>query len=185
MDIKGTAVKSISEYVQKEYPEKYKAWLRSLPPDSQTIFKDGIISANWYDIEQAAIIPTKKVGEVLFDDCKKGAWESGRFSAEQALNGIYKLYVKFSSPNHIIDRAGRVFSAYYSGSEMKAINKQKNSVQVEIVKFETPNELIEYRIGGWMERALEISGCDCDTLKVKIEESMTKGDKRTLYHIIW
>lgn len=183
MEIKGTAVKSIPEYVRKSHPDKLNEWMQALPPESKSIFEEGVITGNWYDMMQAAVVPTEKIGEVLFNDIKKGAWESGRFSAEIALNGIYKLYVKFSSPAHIIDRAGRVFSAYYQGSVMNVLNKNEDSVQVEISSFGKPNEVIEYRIGGWMECALEISGCK--KVNVEIRESMARGDARTLYHITW
>ncbi|MBK8807088.1 MAG: hypothetical protein IPO21_10755 [Bacteroidales bacterium] len=183
MEIKGTAVKSIPEHVRAHYPDRYKEWLDSLPAESQKIFKEGVITANWYDVDKAAIIPTQKVGELFFNNANKGAWQSGRYSAEQALNGIYKLYVKFSSPGHIIERASRVFSAYYSGSEMQVVNKEEKSVEVEIVKFSKPNQIIEHRIGGWMERALEISGCK--DVKVVISKSLAKGDAKTLYNITW
>lgn len=183
MKIKGTAVKSIPDFVQSRYPDQYKNWFTQLPPDSQKLFRDGISTANWYDMNHAATIPTQKVGEVIFKDIKKGAWESGRYSAEVALNGIYKLYVKFASPEHIIERAGRVFSAYYEGSDMRVLNSSKKNVEVAIMQLTNIHEVIEYRIGGWMEKALEITGCK--DLKIEIKSSLSKGADKTLYVITW
>lgn len=130
------------------FPDQYEEWIDNLPAASRNVFNAGVITAQWYDLDCAAVAPTKQIGHHFFRDIKKGAWESGRFSAEQALNGVYKLYVKFSSPEHIIDRASRVLSAYYENSEIGVVEKSKNSVELAITKFDGIHEVIEYRIGG-------------------------------------
>lgn len=183
MQIKGTAVKSISDYVRKQYPTRYNEWLTSLPLTSYKLLKDGVNVAEWYPMHEAAIIPTSKVGELFFHDTKKGAWECGRYSADIALTGVYKLYVKFSSPGHIIDRASRVFAAYYQPCELVAANFKPKSVEIIIKKMTQPHAVIEHRIGGWMERALEISGCK--GIKIEIPKSLTTGSMETVFSISW
>ncbi|MDA3893716.1 MAG: hypothetical protein PF517_18795 [Salinivirgaceae bacterium] len=183
MEIKGTAVKSIPEYVKQNHTSEYVNWMRALSTESQQI-ANGVSSATWYSMKDAAIEPSKKVGELFFNnDLKKGAWELGRFSAEIALHGVYKLYVKFSSPGHIISRASRIFSAYYRPSKMETSGQKSNSVKLVMTQFDYPSDVIEYRIAGWIERALEISGCK--GIKVEIPESFTKGDTRTVYECSW
>jgi len=183
MQIKGTAVKSISDYVRKQYPSRYNEWLTGLPLTSFRILKDGINVSEWYPMHEAAIIPTTRVGELFFRDSKKGAWECGRYSADIALTGVYKLYVKFSSPGHIIERASRVFAAYYQPSELVAANFKNKSVEVIIKKMALSHPVIEHRIAGWMERALEISGCK--GIKIEIPKSLTKGANETVFSISW
>ncbi len=183
MEIKGTAVKSIPDFVKQNYTDQYVNWVRALSPESQSIVNN-VSSAAWYSVKLAAIEPSEKVGELFFNnDIKKGAWELGRFSADVALHGIYKLYVKFSSPGHIISRATRIFSAYYSPSKMETTDLKSNSVKLIISQFDLPSEVIEYRIGGWVERALEISGCS--GVDVKITESFTRGHSKTVYECSW
>jgi len=183
MEIKGTAVKSIQEFVKQRYTSEYAKWVKSLPMASQQVL-DSVSSAGWYSLNDAAIVPSKKVGEIFFNnDIKKGSWELGRFSADLALHGIYKLYVKFSSPGHIISRASRIFSAYYSPSTMITTDQKPNSVKLFITEFDTPSEVIEYRIAGWVERALEISGCK--GIDVQITESLTQGKSKTVYDCSW
>lgn len=184
MEIKGTAVKSIPDFIKKNYPDHYQDWIGNLPFEAKKVFNEGVITSKWYPLDEAAVIPTKAIGDIVFNgDHRKAAWEAGRFSAESALNGIYKLYVKMSSPGHIITRAGRVFSAYYQPSEITVLNHKKTSVDVHITKFLKPNEIVEHRIAGWIERALEISGCH--DVKVKIQQSMSKGAKLTEICINW
>lgn len=183
MEIIGVAVKSIPDYIKKEYSDKYSTWMNSLHHNSKKVFLQGVISNHWYPIEDAAILPTQKMGELLFNDPKKGAWETGKHSAETALTGIYKIYVKLSTPNHIINRASRIFQAYYRPAEIITKNAKSKSVEVHITEFSKPDEVIEYRIGGWIKRALELSGCN--GVEFVIDKSLMKGDKETLYMINW
>lgn len=183
MEVKGTAVKSICDFVKTNFPEKYTLWLNSLPDKSRRIFLTGVSTPDWYPIHDGAIVPTKALGDMFYNDSKKGAWLSGRYSADVALTGIYKVYVKLSSPGHIIERTSRIFAAYYQPSEITTANRTDKSVSVVITKFAQPHDVIEYRIAGWMERALEISGCK--DVKVDIVKSLTKNQGVTEYRITW
>jgi hypothetical protein len=184
MKVKGIAVKTINEYVKKKHPEDYQSWINSLSDAAKRLLQQGIISNQWYDVQEAAIEPTVKFAEVFHDqDVKTGAWELGRYSAEVALSGIYKLYVKGSSPKHIISRANRAFTAYYDPSAMETKSPDDKSVIAMITEFYPPSEVIEYRIAGWMEKALELSGCK--NLKVEITRSLAKGDSLTEFDMRW
>lgn len=184
MEVKGIAVKSIAEFVKKEFPEKYTEWWKALPEDARQIISNGVITNQWYNVQDAVITPTKMINKFFYNNHpQKGAWQSGKFSADYALNGIYKLYVRASTPKHIISRAGRVFSNYYKPCVMKVVSEQKNSVTVHITNFSEPSAVVEFRIGGWMERALEISGCN--NVNIDISKSLVKGDDVTEYVLSW
>ncbi|MBN1184332.1 MAG: DUF2378 family protein [Bacteroidales bacterium] len=183
MEVKGTAVKTIGEYVKKNYPSKYDEWLKSMPEESRSLFEKGILTNQWYPVREAAIVPTKRICDMFFGGMLEGAWQSGRYSAQVALTGIYKLYVMMSKPAHIIERASRVFSAYYSDSDISVTNKTSNSVDFIISEFPQPNEVIENRIAGWIEAALELSGCK--NVTVNIAESKAKGQRRTVMNLSW
>lgn len=184
MEVKGTAAKSIPEFVGRRFKDKYFEWLNALPEKSRKIMMDGLKSNIWYPLEDAAIRPTQVIGELFYNgDLKKGAWECGKYSAEIALKGIYKVYVKLSKPEHIIDRASRIFSAYYQPSEMSVSNKGKNYVELTVSKFPMPSAVIEYRIAGWMETAMGISGCN--NVNVDIKKSLAKGARETIFYVSW
>ena len=183
MRVKGTAVKSIPEFIKAEHGSKYTEWLDSLPMESKKLFINGIKTSDWYSVEHAIIIPTVTMSELLYQSETKGAWECGRYSAKAALTGIYSLYVKMSSPGHIIDRAGRVLQAYYEPSELNIVSKGKNNVTLHITKFPKPHKVIDARLAGWMERALELSGCK--NIKINITKSLLKGDAYTEFAINW
>jgi len=158
MEIKGSAVKSIADYVRKFHPQQYDAWLGRLPESSKKIFTDAVLPSNWYPLYEAAVLPTRELGDLIFGDARKGAWQCGRFSAEHALTGIYKFFIMAASPFFIIDRAGKVFTTYYQPSVMEVAEKGKDYVVLHITRFDEPSDLIESRIAGWIEKAMEIHG---------------------------
>ncbi|HEX2395263.1 MAG TPA: hypothetical protein VHI78_07955 [Bacteroidales bacterium] len=183
MQIKGSAVKSISDFLKKSHPDKFTVWLNSLPQDSKTIFENPVLSTNWYSLREAAIVPTEILGRLLFNDEVKGAWQCGRFSAESALTGIYKFFIKAATPSFIVDRAGKIFSTYYQPSKMSVIEKGEDWVRLKVSDFDEPSKLIEHRIGGWIEKAIEIHGVSFVT--VDIQKSMAQGDPWTEYMVKW
>ncbi|MBN2273846.1 MAG: hypothetical protein JXR41_06305 [Bacteroidales bacterium] len=183
MEIKGSAVKSIPEYIKKNHSEKYANWLESLPEESQRIFQDPVLPSSWYPLKDAAIIPTEKLGEMLYGDPLKGAWQCGRHSAEVALTGLYKFFIKAASPFFIISKAGKIFSTYYQPSRMEVADKGDDWVVLQILQFEEPHPVIESRIAGWIEKAMEIHGVS--SVNVDIVKSLTRGDKITEIKVSW
>lgn len=183
MEIKGSAVKSIPDYLKKHHPDKYSIWMNALPDKSKKIFSEPVVPSNWYSLQDAAIIPSETVGQILFNDGVKGAWECGRFSAETALTGVYKVFIKAASPFFIIERASRIFSTYYQPCTMVVADKGEDYVVLCITQFEEPSKLVEARIGGWIERAMEIHGVGFVT--VDIEKSLTRGDPTTEILVKW
>jgi hypothetical protein len=184
MEVKGTAVKSIKEYVEKKYGDQFNNWLEQLPEDSKKIMSGGIFANNWYPMKDAAVEPTKAIAKLFYqNDFKKAALESGRYSAEVGLKGVYKIFVRVASPNYIMQRAGRVFTSYYSPSDISVVNSHDKGLTLHITKFPEPEEIIEYRIAGWCERALEFT--NCKDVKAMITKSLAKGDQLTEIVITW
>jgi hypothetical protein len=113
----------------------------------------------------------------------KGANEMGRISADVALKGIYKLFVKAGSPQFIVSRASTILSSYYRPCELTVFESRDKNVTLHISKLTNMDRLIEERITGWIERALEINGCTNPSLK--IGKSMAKGDPLTEMFVSW
>jgi hypothetical protein len=184
MEIKGTAVIAIRDFVKTNYFDRYNEWLQSLPDNVRSIYAGIIDSSDWYPLGTGGLIPTKRTAEMFFDgDYKKGAWDAGRFSAQKALTGIYKIFVKASSPAYIIQRASRVFSTYYRPCEMAVVNRSEKSVVLEISNMTESDVVIEYRIAGWIQKALEISGAT--EIKIDIPQSISRNDEVTRMDIKW
>jgi len=183
MEIRGVAVQSIQAYAESMNPEKYNEWLNSLSEKSRDIMTGRIVDGAWYNMHDAATEPTKKICDLFFNSSDRGAWEAGNFSAEHGLKGVYSFFVKIMSPEFLINRAASIMNTYYRPCEIKAAETGKGKAYLHIVKFDEPNHMIELRIGGWVERALEL--CGCNNTKVKITKSLVNGDDLTEFKANW
>jgi len=184
MHVKGTAVKSIQEFVQTQYSEKYSEWLKAMPEASRNIMSKPVYVSDWYSVNDAAIQPTIAIGKVIFNgDVIKAGWETGRFSSQSALSGIYKIFVKMATPQFIISRSGKILPSYYDPSDISVKETGPKHVVLNISRLPSNHEVLEARILGWIEMALEVTGCK--NVKIVPIKSMTKGDSITELMITW
>lgn len=183
MEVKGVAVKSIRLFVEKKAPESYNVWLNSLSEKSRYIMSGRIIDGAWYDMQDAVVEPTEKICQYIYNGSDKGAWESGKFSAEVGLKGIYSFFIKISSPEFMLNRASNILTTYWRPSEIMVEKIDAKKASLRMIKFGESNNLVELRIGGWIEKAMEL--CGCKNVNVTITKSLAKGDKVTEYRLIW
>lgn len=184
MHVKGTAVKSIQEFVQTRHGEKYSDWLKAMPEASRVIMSKPVYVSDWYSIKDAAIEPTIAIGKVIFDgDSIKAGWETGRFSSESALNGVYKVFVKMATPQFIIGRSGKILPSYYDPADLAVKETGSKHVVLNITKLPVNHEVLEARIFGWIQKALEVTGCK--NVRINPNKTMTKGDPITELMITW
>lgn len=184
MEVKGTSVRSVVEFIDKNFPAKKQEWLNSLSPDSKKLMGGLLFTNNWYPLNIGLAEPMKAISKICFNgDETKTARTMGKYSADVALSGVYKFFVQFGSPKFIIERGSRIFTTYFQPSEMIVLNVQKNSMLVHVTKFSESEHIIEENIAGWMERALEISGCK--NVKVLITKSLSRGNNVTEFSFNW
>jgi hypothetical protein len=88
-----------------------------------------------------------------------------------------------ASPKYMIDRASKILVTFYEPTAMEVNELRPNGVTLHISRFPNCNAILEHRIGGWIEKALEI--CGCKSLSLKITKSLSSGDKVTEYIIDW
>lgn len=184
MHVKGTAVKSIQDYVQTHHGDKYAEWLKAMPEISRIIMSKPVYVSDWYSVKDAAIEPTIALGKVAFNgDAVKAGWETGRYSSEIALNGVYKVFVKMATPQFIIGRSGKILPSYYDPSELAVKETGAKHVILNISKLPINHEVLEARIFGWIQKALEVTGCK--NVQINPVKTMTKGDSITELMITW
>ncbi|MEP2024322.1 MAG: hypothetical protein ABJH98_18385 [Reichenbachiella sp.] len=172
MQVRGSVIKSIDSFVSDVHSAKYEEWKNNLSSASSLLLSS-VSTSSWYPVEPGVIAPTQVLCDMFYTDKKKGAWESGRYSAKVGLTGIYKVFVLISSPTFLLKRATRVIATFYDPTDLTVADTTDNSMVIQFTELPIKNELIEYRIAGWMEMALEI--CGCKNLKVDITKSMAQG----------
>lgn len=179
MKIKGTAVKTICDYVKELKPGEYENWLNNMPETSKIVFRNPIISSTWYELNDALIVPTKSLSNILSFSDEKMSWELGRFSSEKLLKGVYKIFLRVSNPLFVLERAKNVMTTHYNPGTIDVIDKTKNSAVLKFNDFGAEEELVIHRIAGWIERTIEITGFT----KVKVE--ISKDDTGFIVLPVW
>ncbi len=113
----------------------------------------------------------------------KGAWELGKQGAEYSLHGMYKIFVQLGSVSFIMNRAVKILPAFFKPSALEVVETSGNSCILHITEFPGINKVMEYRIAGWIEGALDIHGCK--NINLDIPMSMGDGQRYTEYIITW
>ncbi len=183
MHVKGTVVKSINEYVKNNYKDEYKLWLKSLSPSSQEIFSNPINVSQLYDVDASLIEPSGKVAAMFFNNREEASRELGRYSAETALKGVYKVFVLIATPAYVISKAGNIMKTLYTGCTMEVVEKASKSVSAEVKNLPKNDLILEQRIAGWIEKALEITGCV--NINIYMPKRSSRGHGVTRYDVTW
>lgn len=174
---------SMQQYVKETFPDRFDGWLASLPEASRDIHGGRILPSSWYPVSDALAVPLEAVVEQLHGGDERGAWEVGRFGAELALTGFYRLLLKIGSAGMLVSRSAKYMSLYYRPSEVRVVHNGSECATLRIVAFAEPHDLVETSVCGWIERGLEISGCR----QVQLERtaSLVWGDDSTEIEIHW
>jgi hypothetical protein len=184
MNIKGTALKTTRDFVRTRFPDQYENWLESLSAESRKIFSSSLDATAWYPYHMGYAEPVQKIMELCFHkDSKTGGDQLGRFSAETALKGFYKVFLLIASPQYLMQRASKIFTTYYDPSRIEAEIIGSDSAVLRIIEFDEIDESIEYRIAGWTQKALEMANCREPVYEIR--KAMSKGDPVTEIHFNW
>lgn len=184
LEVKGTTVLTVGKFVRNRFgDEAFERWLEGLPAEARALHGGTVVPSGWYPSGPALVQPTGRVCDLFFGGDPKGAWECGRFSAEEGLKGVYKIFLVVGTPAFIIKKASALMPQLYRPSVITVVEQTANSVTLHVTKFPDAHAVLDSRIGGWMERALEISGCK--GVKVQIPQSLARGNRITEFVISW
>ncbi len=179
IQIKGPSLNYIAEFIKEKFNGRYNEWFDKLPPKSKDIFKDMILSTNWYSLQAGHIDGIKTLGLVFFEgDVFKAAYEMGKFGGKKALTGIYKIFIKIPSIDFIVKKVSTISSTYYSEEiNIEVITHSESKIALEVRGFLLGQELMMPNIGGWIDNLMSI----ISKKSYKIEYKSTPTDNN---HII-
>lgn len=185
MEVKGQAIKSIQKGVREKFgQEGFDRWLDAISAEAFIVYSQPIDTNTWFPMKTVLIDPMANIAQLFYEwDLKDAAWEFGRYSADFGLKGPYRLFVKISSAKFFLQKASDFMSAYYRPATIETHEYGHDFAVFRITKFPEMEKTIEYRIGGWMERALEINGCK--DVKVAITKSLTTFDPYSEFKLSW
>lgn len=99
VEVKGTAIISIPLFIKERFSVGgLNQWIDALTPEARKVYPASVLVSSWYPLKELLIEPLRKMCGLFYAGDLKGARESGRFSADYSLKGIYKIFVKLGSP---------------------------------------------------------------------------------------
>ncbi len=184
MEVKGAVLKSLPMFVQKRFgAEGRELWTAKLSPEARELFSGPILASVWYPILPSLAEPTVALCDCFFSGDMKGAWEAGRFSAREALSGIYRMFVVVGSPHTILKKGATAMAQLYRPSAIAYVPGEGNRGVLNITTFPEPHRALEARFGGFVEESLII--CGCKNPIVSMGHMMSQGHPHSEYKITW
>jgi hypothetical protein len=172
--VKGSTLVPRLNYLKAHDPgDGLNRLLSGLTPDCAAAVRAGLMTHEWYPLDFYVQL-NRGIDRVLGNGDLKVVWTLGRHSAEEALQGIYKVFLKVGSPEFVIKAASTIWKQYYDTGVMTLVKDPaaggRKLFRLTVQGFQQNDESIWLAIGGWIERTLELSG----GRKVKVEP-VTKG----------
>ncbi|MFW5686427.1 MAG: hypothetical protein ACOC0O_07235 [Spirochaetota bacterium] len=184
MEVRGSILQSLCDFLVDRYGEgNYRDWLSTLPPESRRHYEGKIAPGTFYPLHEGLVEPLQILLDRYYNGLPAGARALGFYNAEKALTGFLKFVVKRGSPGFIIRQANSILQKYYLPCESEVPVNEKGRAIVRVTRFDEPHLVVDYRIQGWMEKALEVSGCS--NIRVRIRKSMARSDEVTEFEGTW
>ncbi len=170
--VKGSAVQSSLLYVRERFGDESLARILAAMPEEDGRSLSGVLVSAWYEVDlfRRFMVETERQLRSQEPDVVR---RMGRFSCDQGITGVYKIFFKLGSPEFIIGRAARVFSSYYDTGELRIVESRPGRAVGELVGFEGGAPQFCERIFGWMQQTLERAGAK--RLRAKHEVCVHRG----------
>ena len=157
VSLKGSAVlETVQAIKARSGDEGYEKIVGTLDDDARTMFRRVILPTAWYPLDAFV--------RFLEADLRESAGGNERVLIERSeividrqLRGIYRLFVKFGSPEFVLKRISIVHMTYFNGVNIE-INLKPGRAVIRYTGFEPQHRLMGYSIIGFYRKALEISG---------------------------
>ena len=178
MKVKGSAVAALQQFIKESHGSVgYASWLNALPVTSRTVFAGGVLQSDWFPLRDSYIVPTQTMCDLFHGGDQRASWEVGAFSARNSLRGIYRAFVRVASAAFVVDRAGSIFSTYYTPGRISTAEHSASRFVLHMTDIDEPHRILEYRICGWIEGALEL--CNAKQNRISISKSAVAGAPHT------
>lgn len=184
-EVSGAIIHSIPKSILDKFGQYgLKRWLELISPDARRIYSSAVDKEAWFPMREFLVKPMANIAQLFYDwDLKAASWEFGRLSAEVRFHGVLKLLVKIPTATSLINKASEFMASYYRPCAISVPISEPKFCLVRISKFPELDKTVEFRICGWMERALEISGCK--NVRLEITKSLANLQPVSEYEIRW
>jgi hypothetical protein len=146
------------------------------------------------ELERGSVLPTHLVSmaslnrmtehaaKLAGQQVPQFAREAGRFSAGEAVRGVYRFFARVLTPDGLMSRGAAMWSAMNTAGRMEIQKNGERSATLRLVDF--PSEAVMCsRITGWLEQMIELTGIT--KYNVAKGTCVAKGDKLCEWRFTW
>ena len=172
VQIKGSAIKeTINQIKARSGEDALQKIFGLLDEETLTICRGDIYSSSWYPLDIFTRFLEIEI-KVLADGREEMVTRGSEVVIEKQLRGIYKAFVKFGSPEFVINRIAAVHATYFQGVPIDVQLVGQGKAVVRYTGFGKQHRIMGFAIIGFFKKALEISGAKDVVLRftVPIEE---------------
>ena len=157
--LKGMSYRTTLGFIKSKVGEEgLQKAIATLPDDARSAFQKGVLATEFYPFEWIVLLQQAGLS-VIGGDKRSVLREMGRFSAENALTTVYKIFFKVGSPEFIIKKATAVYATYFKGGgEIRMVEESKGFIRMQIDRYPGGHPEFCRRLDGYYEMILELSG---------------------------
>jgi hypothetical protein len=181
---KGTSVAAIVRFVAQNWGDQGLARLAGAihDPEIGAIVEGKVLAGSWYPF--AYFTDLLDTAQSLFgDNIDEFSRREGASCADYDLRGVYRVFVRFTSIDFVIERSGKVWRQYYDSGDLVVLDTEGPRVVFELRDFGAPHRGHCGTVLGWSERAAELSGV-AGVAGVH-PSCRARGDERCVFQIDW
>ncbi len=172
--IKGATILGSMERIKTHHGEEgLKRIIEQLNDEDKPIFKSVILASQWYPLTAFAHFLEADV-KLFYGGDPKGLITSTEEVVEKQLRGIYRMFVRFGSPEFVIKGISAVHKSYFKGVELKSEITTGKYVG-RYIGYEQTHAIIEYTLLGFFKKAMTLSGAKNVKAEITIPLSQGKG----------
>jgi hypothetical protein len=183
--VKGTAISGRLNYARRRGgDEAVQTIVNGLSdPAARELLADGKpLKSNWYPFS-ALVDITVGIDRLFGKGDLSIVQEVGGDVAEADLNGVYKLFMQFASPQYLVDKAASLWRNYYDSGELLVVERGQDMAMLELRAFDAPHRAHCLSVLGWMIRSLKL--CGCKDVVGTHPECRAQGHGRCVFRATW
>ncbi len=126
---------------------------------------------------------TKKAAELLKINPESFFWQISDYTAQNALKGIYKIFIKVATPQFLLNRSRSFVTTFYKDTSIDITISEKNEGELKYCGFDTNYELIMHRIAGWINSSMSFTRAE--NVVTKLVNITKNGDYTFSVNVKW
>ena len=159
VEIKGSVVSDSIKSVKEKFGEQiYATIVNQLHGETRALFeRASILSSSWYPLDAFTEFLEQDIN-VTAQGKEQELIRRAELVIERQLGGIYKMFVKFGTPQFVLNRLTVIHQTYFRGVAATVTMPGSGKAIKRYTGFSKQHRLIGPSIIGFYRKALEISG---------------------------